>query len=682
MNSRPQRIAYCTSPNCPGDNIPTSNMNAPFRNLRGLGLSLNMPPVSPQSGSSPLPQMDDFLTEQPQQHSYEQTDDGYYSDGENWDEEEMEYGNTNDYRDDWAQKVEPEPLDSYDVEKNQDPMPVTVKQMDNPSNQVSKSKAMIHPAAINALAQHKNEDLPDLDKFLPKDKSAVIQNDGYNSVGNTWITSNILGEKQAVEEENEAMVSPAAPLPVIEKQSQKNDWMNNEERSQDFGDTVESNEVQPMIDSVPQPEGDKVQSTDHKIEAATLPAKISFDDGDNYLPEEEEEQIEESASSKSEALSVPIPRDFDYSTEKTNSEEVVDSLMFDDAKIKDKESNESFEFIQPPEEDTHTGGDGDNWSNSSPAHFQETSPIIEREEDYVSTIDDEMEEMSMSEEQESIEGDTAGSIKKSASIEEQFGEKDDKLPINAIKSEEYENSEGYSDEIGNDMTFDEPIEGEPDVNTTGSYNENVNLDDDLLSEESMEDAKDTELNDVKNNLGDEKEVQVEINDEDSPGNLKGLDEEFSSEHIGTSNPEQHSDFAESREISNPTAKEGNIDYSGDGASYHVLQPKGKTHKSSSTSATVGVAVISLFIGFLVCCCYIRYRRRRSKPSRGKYSAIGSEDFFNGTFSDDISFNGKDSDDEMSYGSDDDYNDNGVNIELGGMHEMEANGGLTLEEING
>jgi hypothetical protein len=34
---------------------------------------------------------------------------------------------------------------------------------------------------------------------------------------------------------------------------------------------------------------------------------------------------------------------------------------------------------------------------------------------------------------------------------------------------------------------------------------------------------------------------------------------------------------------------------------------------------------------------------------------------------------------MSFGSDD---SDVVKIELGGIHEMDANGGLTLEEING
>eukprot|EP00956_Cyclotella_meneghiniana_P031889 scaffold85449_cov65-Cyclotella_meneghiniana.AAC.10 len=645
-----------------------------------------MPSVSHQSGSSLLPQTDDFLTEQPQQHSYEQTDDGYYPYEENWDEEEMDHDDTNDYQDDWVQKGEPEPIDSYnDVEMNQEPTQDTIN---NPSKQVSKSKAMIHPAAINALSKHKNEDLPDLDEFLPKDKSAVVQNDGYNPVGNAWITSNIVGEKQAVYEENNVMVSPAAPIP-LKKKPEKSGWTNDKGGIDDFGDsevygdTLESNEVQlPMINAVPQPEdmGTKAQSAGQTMEAVTLPADLSFEDGGNYLPEDKEV----SASGKSEEQSNESTIDFDESNEEMHSKEGVDSIMFDDVENNDNElPSESFEFIQPPAEDTHTGEDGDNFlSDSLSDQVQETPPIFEGEEDYSSAIDDEMEEMSMSEEQELIEGDTAGSIKESVSIEDQFGERDEKLPLNETKSVEYENYEGYSDEVGDAMTFDEPIEGEVELNITGSNNENVQFDDDLRSEEFIEDVKETEQNEVQNDLVDEGKEEVDINHEDSPGNFKDFDEDFSAEHIAVSNLDRPTDFAEGREIANPVAKEGNKDYSGDVTSYHVLQPKGKTYKSSSTSATVGVAMLSFFIGFLVCCCYIRYRRRRSKPSRGKYSAIGSEDFFNGTFSDDISFNGKDSDDEMSYGSDDDYNGNGVNIELGGMHEMEANEGLTLEEING
>ena len=60
--------------------------------------------------------------------------------------------------------------------------------------------------------------------------------------------------------------------------------------------------------------------------------------------------------------------------------------------------------------------------------------------------------------------------------------------------------------------------------------------------------------------------------------------------------------------------------------------------------------------------------------------FGSDDFFNGTFSDDISFGDKDSDEEMS--DDDDWDAGMVKLEMGNIHESDANGGLTLGECNG
>jgi hypothetical protein len=84
---------------------------------------------------------------------------------------------------------------------------------------------------------------------------------------------------------------------------------------------------------------------------------------------------------------------------------------------------------------------------------------------------------------------------------------------------------------------------------------------------------------------------------------------------------------------------------------------------------------------------MRYRRN-NQTNRGKYSVLhGSDDFFNGTFSDDVSIREKDSDeefdDEHSYDSDDDIQGKGrTRLEMSGIHEMDANGGLTLDECNG
>ncbi|ACI64101.1 predicted protein [Thalassiosira pseudonana CCMP1335] len=174
---------------------------------------------------------------------------------------------------------------------------------------------------------------------------------------------------------------------------------------------------------------------------------------------------------------------------------------------------------------------------------------------------------------------------------------------------------------------------------------------------------------------------AEINDENVKTTFEGFDEDFSSHHVDTTNeqPPSTSTGLDVSELANTN------DYKGDGFRFHVLQPKGQGKGSSTPLVTSAVGV---FVGLLLCYCCIKLRRRKgmnSKPNRGKYSALngGGDDFFNGTFSDDISYYGKDSDDENSVNSfgSDDMND-GVNIELGGMHEMDANGGLTLEEING
>jgi len=115
------------------------------------------------------------------------------------------------------------------------------------------------------------------------------------------------------------------------------------------------------------------------------------------------------------------------------------------------------------------------------------------------------------------------------------------------------------------------------------------------------------------------------------------------------------------------------------------------------------AILALATLPLLCYLCHRCRRRRFLDSqkkidynRGRYAAIageGEDDFFaNEMFSEDVSFQGKESDEENSigsFGSDDgaggavNGNGNGiVRIEMGGIHETDQNGGLTLEEING
>ena len=226
----------------------------------------------------------------------------------------------------------------------------------------------------------------------------------------------------------------------------------------------------------------------------------------------------------------------------------------------------------------------------------------------------------------------------------------------------------HDDEVGDVVVFDYDEDENFTDTTQATLNDFFDSKEDvykkvLLSEKPAENAQDTnQHNSQQNGRIHDSETEKETKSNDSgqksaSATFESNDKSISSEKI----------------VANPIANEN-------GSSYHIFRPNSKGNGSMTVSS---IAVLAAMI-LLVCCCCIGYRRRRSrhsKPSRGKYSAIGSEEFFNGTFSDDISFNGKDSDEEMSYGSDDDYGD-GVKIELGSMHEIESNGGLTLEEING
>lgn len=114
--------------------------------------------------------------------------------------------------------------------------------------------------------------------------------------------------------------------------------------------------------------------------------------------------------------------------------------------------------------------------------------------------------------------------------------------------------------------------------------------------------------------------------------------------------------------------------------YHILHPKNKddhtnpSMESSLTSRTIGTVVsLSFFAAtsFFVCICCLRYYSRRRKShfhgshphnrygsnanNNKYYSALhGSDDFFDGTFSDDVSYFEKDSDDDEEDYDDDDY----------------------------
>lgn len=194
---------------------------------------------------------------------------------------------------------------------------------------------------------------------------------------------------------------------------------------------------------------------------------------------------------------------------------------------------------------------------------------------------------------------------------------------------------------------------------------------------------------------------VEINEENTKKDWAGFGEDLShsgggGDHIEVPGPEVNLDPLSGRghdasELHDIAGYEGD-GIEGGGEGFHVLRPRSEDG-SFVQSSTFGISLAVL--AALAACCCLRRRlcgggRDANKPHRGKYAALhGNDDFFNGTFSDDISFRGKDSDDdEMSEGSYDSDEEaargggGGVRLEMSGMHELDANGGLTLDECNG
>jgi hypothetical protein len=207
--------------------------------------------------------------------------------------------------------------------------------------------------------------------------------------------------------------------------------------------------------------------------------------------------------------------------------------------------------------------------------------------------------------------------------------------------------------------------------------------DDTEEEVAEEEEVVNEAEENSNNTSSSTEGQgVQIDETNEKTNWEGFDEDMSP-HSSIKRPEQPSSSVQAHDLSEAQDKN---DYEGDGfgtMKYKLLRGKGEGGKVAAGS---GAWVAAILLIFSCCLCYLRYRRRRyaqsKRPNRGNYSALGRHDFFNGTFSDDVSY-GKDSDDDISiesYGSDDGGRQ--TNLEMGGIHELDANGGLTLEEING
>jgi len=182
----------------------------------------------------------------------------------------------------------------------------------------------------------------------------------------------------------------------------------------------------------------------------------------------------------------------------------------------------------------------------------------------------------------------------------------------------------------------------------------------------------------------EEEVEEEEEEEgqmDGEENWEGFHLETKDKKIDLATVDHH----KNGESHNASELQNVNDYEGDGMGYKVLPPKIRGGKGGGGHPATVALILIPFV--LLCACCMIYRRRRKRlPPKGRYSAIGSDDFFNGTFSDDLSYGGKSSDDGGDWNPNDSFDSddesNGVSLEMGGIHEMEANGGLSLDEVNG
>jgi hypothetical protein len=557
---------------------------------------------------------------------------------------------------------------------------VETSNMGSSGNSNSTSKPMIHPALVSALNKHNQENLSDLDSHSPstslnEDTVMTTNQDaasagGGNTVSNLILTSPFVGEENAMEKQGgsielESKVSELEPPEVsafVEQEPDKNDWTPDDV----IDKNVQTNEVGlPMIKSVPQPDGlnNKAESVGEEYDVKSA---ASDEDMKDMMDKEADNGDSDLISESFE--SIPPPNEVSIAAEPSNEEDdpILPDEAFDDYTNTLAEANEEGDLPAILREEDATG------SINEAAFVDEQGGSI---------LNNAQEEELTSEEQSMEEVESKNMI--------MFYDEEESEPSDMNLEQ---SSEAMNEEVGDGKVFDQSYQDESEV--IGAPNENTELESKIILSEETAEAPETTSEElpeteydsqesVQNNLDKtdegERESNIKDNNDDGPGNFQGFDEDFSSGHIDVSNLDQPPDTAESNVSVNSNSPDDN-NYTGDGFTYHILQPKSRGHESS----TIPVAAIVALLAFLVCFCCIRYKRRRSrylKTSRGKYSAIGSDDFFNGTFSDDISFNGKDSDDEMSYGSDD-GNCDGVKIELGNIHEMEVNGGLTLEEING
>jgi hypothetical protein len=619
--------------------LTVTNLYTMNRNLRGLGLSLNVPASPPLS---------------PQQHPFVQTDDGYFYD-------ESQHGET--YMKDY---VDANGDGNYHTESNTTD-DVTIGNVDDNGNTIVHTteaalveaaveteesdvdlhypKPVIHPALVNALNQHTmNKTNPGSEVYGDTVMTINTNHNKNSSLSDLLPTSANLGEQEVLDQNSAGT--------KIGNDPKKNILMNKEVKE---APTVESMSI---IKSVPQPMGiDKQVKETGDIES--IPSLIENGGTQNTLND-----VDDEIAPTINEIQLPSEVESIQSSHASNNQEQSIEHLSDGK-------------FSPSDNFNHTSDTGN-------------IPIIPNEEGELTDKEDEMKS-----------GNETGEVKDETSLDNQWDERPDTHEEGGftpkIKDmEENESSvmildeenKGSNEEEIKEPVYEEVTENNDEAgkamvldNTSEFYTKHVELKDELMEiteiNKMIEEIKPNGLQNEEHTLDVAKKGDaLQDSNEEGPGNFKDFDENFSSKHIDIQKIEQPPDIYESQDIVNRT-RQFNNEYTGDGFTYHIAQPKSSGHSYSVISITV---IVSLLF-FLTCFCCIRYKRRRySKPSRGKYSPIDSEDFFNGTFSDEISFYGKDSDDDMSYSSDDEDND--VKIELGKIHEMEANGGLTLEEING
>jgi len=300
-------------------------------------------------------------------------------------------------------------------------------------------------------------------------------------------------------------------------------------------------------------------------------------------------------------------------------------------------------------------------------------------------VKDEEEDATLEDENLEGQGDDTDEVKEDGEggTKDVDGEEEAAVPLDGDATDEQEDSEepdltmkedNEEEELEEEEDADEDEDGPKEESEEEKEGEDGTVEEEEIKEDDIDSSSSTEGQ------------EAEINESTTKKNWEGVDEDSTSPKIDMSKQNK-----EEEEINHAHDDSHNVselkdvhDYEGDGFRFHILHPK-KGKATIMQSHPFGTAGVALLAAFFLCCCCLRWRKRRntgSIPHRGKYAALGSDDF-NGTFSDDISFHDKNSDDEMSMNSyESDEEGGGVKLEMGGMHEMDANGGLTLDECNG